>query len=148
MAPEQLENLFVDDRLIEDILVYGEDDMIAAEIYPNFKYADAAGIDHIEETVAQIIKKHNEGLPSYKKIARFHLRDIPFAKTSSKKIIRSQYLEGKQKEEQEEKRFRMPENELQNQISARRSRRQRSRSMYINRKMISSRRSMMQYLPC
>ena len=116
VAPEQLENLFVDDRLIEDILVYGEDDMIAAEIYPNFKYADAAGIDHIEETVAQIIKKHNEGLPSYKKIARFHLRDIPFAKTSSKKIIRSQYLEGKQKEEQEEKRFRMPENELQKQI--------------------------------
>lgn len=123
VAPEQLENLFVDDRLIEDILVYGEDDMIAAEIYPNFKYADAAGIDHIEETVAQIIKKHNEGLPSYKKIARFHLRDIPFAKTSSKRLSAAS-------------------------ISARRSRRQRSRSMYINRKMISSRRSMMQYLPC
>ena len=31
VAPEQIENLFVDDRLIEDILVYGEDDMIAAE---------------------------------------------------------------------------------------------------------------------
>ena len=116
VAPEQLENLFVDDRLIEDILVYGEDDMIAAEIYPNFKYADAAGIDHIEETVAQIIKKHNEGLPSYKKIARFHLRDIPFAKTSSKKIIRSQYFSQKKQEAEEQVNVHKPENDLQQKI--------------------------------
>ncbi len=123
VAPEQIENLFVDDRLIEDILVYGEDDMIAAEIYPNFKYADAAGIDHIEETVAQIIKKHNEGLPSYKKIACFHLRDIPLPRLHLKRSSAAS-------------------------ISARRNRRQRSRSMYINRKTISSKRSMMQYLLC
>ena len=31
VAPEELENLFEDERLIEDILVYGEDDMICAE---------------------------------------------------------------------------------------------------------------------
>lgn len=116
MAPEQIENLFVDDRLIEDILVYGEDDMIAAEIYPNFKYADAAGIDHIEETVAQIIKKRNEGLPSYKKIARFHLRDIPFAKTSSKKIIRSQYFSQKKQEAEEQVNVHKPENDIQQKI--------------------------------
>ena len=66
--------------------------------------------------MTQIIKKHNEELPTFKRILRSSIREVPFAKTSSKKIIRSQYLEGKQKEEQEEKRFRMPENELQNQI--------------------------------
>ena len=116
MAPEELENLFEDERLIEDILVYGEDDMICAEVYPNFKYAEAANIADIESTVTQIIKKHNEELPTFKRILRSSIREVPFAKTSSKKIIRSQYLEGKQKEEQEEKRFRMPENELQKQI--------------------------------
>ena len=105
-----------DERLIEDILVYGEDDMICAEVYPNFKYAEAANIADIESTVTQIIKKHNEELPTFKRILRSSIREVPFAKTSSKKIIRSQYLEGKQKEEQEEKRFRMPENELQKQI--------------------------------
>ena len=47
VAPEQIENLFVDDRLIEDILVYGEDDTICAEVYPNFKYAEAANIADI-----------------------------------------------------------------------------------------------------
>ena len=31
--------MFEDERLIEDILVYEEDDVIAAEVYPNFKYA-------------------------------------------------------------------------------------------------------------
>ena len=116
VAPEELENLFEDERLIEDILVYGEDDTICAEVYPNFKYAEAANIADIESTVTQIIKKHNEELPTFKRILRSSIREVPFAKTSSKKIIRSQYLEGKQKEEQEEKRFRMPENELQNQI--------------------------------
>ena len=123
VAPEQLENLFVDDRLIEDILVYGEDDMIAAEIYPNFKYADAAGIDHIEETVAQIIKSTMKDFLSIRRLpvsicVTFHLRKL------------------------------LPKRLSAASISARRSRRQRSRSMYINRKMISSRRSMMQYLPC
>lgn len=81
VAPEQLENLFVDDRLIEDILVYGEDDMIAAEIYPNFKYADAAGIDHIEETVAQIIKSTMKDFLPIRRLpvsicVTFHLRKL------------------------------------------------------------------------
>ena len=49
MAPEELENLFEDERLIEDILVYGADDTICAEVYPNFKYAEAANITDIEE---------------------------------------------------------------------------------------------------
>lgn len=44
VAPEELENLFEDERLIEDILVYGEDDTICAEVYPDFKYAEAANI--------------------------------------------------------------------------------------------------------
>ncbi len=116
VAPEQLENMFEDDRLVGDILVYGEDDTIAAEIYPNFQYADAAGIDDIEGTVGQIIKRHNEKLPTYKRINRFHLRDVPFAKTSSKKIIRGQYFSQKKQEEEQATAFRQPENALQKQL--------------------------------
>lgn len=116
VAPEELENLFEDERLIEDILVYGADDMICAEVYPNYKYAEAANITDIDGTVAQIIKKHNEELPTFKRILRSNIREVPFAKTSSKKIIRNQYLEGKKTEEQSEKNLRMPETELQKQI--------------------------------
>lgn len=116
VAPEQLENMFEDDRVIEDILVYGEDDVIMAEIFPNFQYADAANIDDIEQTIAEIIKKHNEELPSYKKIARFTLRDHPFQKTSSKKIIRGSYFAQKKSEKEEVLNLHLPENEFQQQL--------------------------------
>lgn len=116
VAPEQLENMFEDDRLIEDILVFGEDDVIAAEIYPNFKYADAAGIDDIEGTISKIIKKNNQDLPTYKRIVRFRLRENPFAKTSSKKIIRNQYFTQKKEEEEQLAHVRQPENEIQKKL--------------------------------
>lgn len=116
VAPEQLENLFENERLIEDILVFGEDDTICAEVYPNLKFADAAGITDIRSAVAEIIKKHNQDLPSYKRIMKSRIRETPFAKTSSKKIIRNQYFTQKKKEEEELANVRQPENELQQKL--------------------------------
>ncbi len=116
VAPEQLENLFEDERLIEDILVFGEDDAICAEVYPNFKYAEAANISDIEGTVQEIIKKHNQKIPSYKRIMQCRIREVPFAKTSSKKIIRNQYFTKKKEEKEQEAQVRRPENELQEKL--------------------------------
>lgn len=116
VAPEQLENLFENERLIEDILVFGEDDAICAEVYPNFKYAEAANISDIEGTVQEIIKKHNQKLPSYKRIMQCRIREVPFAKTSSKKIIRNQYFTKKKEEKEQEAQVRRPENELQEKL--------------------------------
>lgn len=116
VAPEQLENLFEDERLIEDILVFGEDDAICAEVYPNFKYAEAANISDIEGTVQEIIKKHNQKLPSYRRIMKCRIREVPFAKTSSKKIIRNQYFTKKKEKKEQEAQVRRPENELQEKL--------------------------------
>ena len=116
VAPEQLENLFEDERLIEDILVFGEDDAICAEVYPNFKYAEAANISDIEGTVQEIIKKHNQKLPSYRRIMQCRIREVPFAKTSSKKIIRNHYFTKKKEEKEQEAQVRRPENELQEKL--------------------------------
>lgn len=116
VAPEQLENLFEDDRVIEDILVFGEDDMVTAEIYPNFKYIEVAGITDVESVISEIVKKHNQDLPTYKRILKFRIRETPFAKTSSKKIIRSQYFNQKQTEKEQLGSVRRPETELQKQL--------------------------------
>lgn len=116
VAPEQLENLFEDERIIEDILVYGENDTIMAEIYPNFKYIEVAGITDPEREIAEIIKKHNEELPSFKRIMKHHLRTVPFEKTSSRKIIRSQYFIQKKTEEEQVLQVRRPKNETQTRI--------------------------------
>ena len=116
VAPEQLENLFVDETLIEDILVYGENDMICAEVYPNLQLAETLGIDDLETAISEIIKKHNQDLPSYKRILQSSVRYIPFEKTSSRKIIRGKYFEQKAKQQEEMANIKLPENDFQQEI--------------------------------
>ncbi len=116
VAPEQIEYMFEDDRMVEEILVFGEDDTITAEIYPNYKYAEAAGVTDINGVIGEIIKRHNEKLPSYKRILKYRIRETPFEKTSSRKIKRSQYFTEKKKHEELLDKVRRPENELQAQI--------------------------------
>ena len=116
VAPEQLEHMFDGDRLVEEILVFEENDAITAEIYPNFKYAEASGITNIEEELSRLVNLHNQELPSFKRILRFRVRETPFEKTSSKKIIRSKYFRRKQAEEKQMASLKLPENQLQTQI--------------------------------
>ena len=116
VAPEQLEHLFDRDRLVEEILVFEENDTITAEIYPNYKYAEAAGIRDIEGALSELVTLHNQELPSYKRILRFRTREVPFEKTSSKKIIRSKYFSKKKAQEEEIANLRLPENELQTKL--------------------------------
>ncbi len=116
VAPEQLENLFADERLIEEILVFEENDTITAEVYPNFKYAKAAGITDVQSAIRQIVKEHCENLPSYKRILNCHFREVPFEKTSSKKIIRSRYFNRKKEDARKSEGLKLPETQLQLQI--------------------------------
>lgn len=113
VAPEQIESLFAEEKLIEEILVYGENDIICAEVYPNLQVADALGIIDLERTVDEIIQKHNQELPSYKKILKSHIRYLPFEKTSSKKIIRDKFFEQKRERENALAHYKKPENEIQ-----------------------------------
>ena len=113
VAPEQLENLFEDENLIEDILVYGENDKICAEIYPNLQLAETLGIENLEKAVNEIIQNHNQDLPTYKRILQTHVRYVPFEKTASKKIIREKYFEQKAKQKDVKVEFKKPETERQ-----------------------------------
>lgn len=115
VAPEPIENMFVNDNLVEEIVVLGDDDVVAAEIYPNFKYADATGINDIEGALNEIIKKHNESLSTFQKISRLYVREVPFEKTSSKKIIRDKGLV-KDKSQKKESAFKKPSNDMQQKI--------------------------------
>ena len=115
VAPEQLEYMFENDRLVEEIVVYGDGDTICAEIYPDFKFANISGISDIAAEVEKIVAKHNDGLPSYKRILKTKLRDVPFEKTASKKIKRTQSIEQKKLEE-DKKKYKLPTTELQQKL--------------------------------
>lgn len=116
VAPEQIENMFADETIVEDILVFEENDVITAEVYPNFKYAEASGITDIESAVEESIAKINQKLPSFKRILNFRVRKDPFEKTSSRKIKRSNYFSQKKAQEESRKKLIMPKNDLQQKI--------------------------------
>ncbi|MBE5934248.1 MAG: hypothetical protein E7262_00465 [Lachnospiraceae bacterium] len=90
VSPEQLENKLLDHQLIEECLVYGEDNIITAEIYPSSKYALLHNITNVTEQIEQIVSSINETMPSYKKIMKYVIRTCPLKKTGTNKIIRDQ----------------------------------------------------------
>ena len=113
VAPEELENLFVDEPLTEDVLIYGDNDMICAEIYPNFKYAEDNGIRDVDKAVDELVQRINAKLPSFKRILRSRTRKKPFKKTSSKKIIRAAFFEELKHTKETRETMRLPETEVQ-----------------------------------
>lgn len=92
VAPEEIEDSFISEPLISDIIVYGENDMVCCEIYPDFLYAEKCDIRDIELELNRIVKEHNEELPPFKRILRTRMRKAPFKKTTSGKIIRNEFL--------------------------------------------------------
>lgn len=88
VSPEELENMIYENPLVAEALVYDENHLITAEMFPNAEYAAAAGITDINAAMRQIIDNINDRLPAYKRIASVKLREIEFEKTTSRKIKR------------------------------------------------------------
>ncbi len=116
VSPEGIENMFDQDLLVTDVLVYGKGEKIVCEIYPNYEYAQVHGIADIEGEVKKLVEKHNENLPTYSRIADVTVRKDPFEKTSSKKIIRTKFFDDKEKADERAKTIKHPENDLQQDI--------------------------------
>lgn len=88
VSPEGIENRYRVNRLVKEVLVYAERDLIVAEVYPDEEYAQQTGITDINAALEEITDKLNESaLPSHT-VARLVVRDAPLEKTSTGKIKR------------------------------------------------------------
>ena len=90
VSPEELEGLLLKSDLIEEVVAFGLDERIAAEIFPRkeaFPEEDEAAVKKKLEDEA---KRLLAGLPSYKQIARVILRWEPFPRNAMGKIVRRQ----------------------------------------------------------
>lgn len=92
VSPEEIENKFAGLDYISEILVYSDDSVICAEIFPNAElYPDNSVVEKMfRETVDSI----NKTVPPAKAVRRMRIRDTEFEKTTSKKIIRNQSSHG------------------------------------------------------
>lgn len=84
VSPEELENKFACVERVREIVIYDNQGVITAEVYPNpdYEFTDTRGEIQAE------IDKVNETLPLPKQIHGLVLRDTEFEKTASKKIKR------------------------------------------------------------
>lgn len=88
ITPELLEDKIKTYRLIDEVIVYGKDDKIVAEIYPDIEYAKMHQIKDIEEDLNEFITKLNKSLPTYQRIKSVVIREEEFEKNTNRKIIR------------------------------------------------------------
>ena len=116
VAPESIENMFAGEQLVQEIVVYGSGDIIAAEIYPNFPWARECGVKDINREINKVVKKINEKLTSYQRIMQVRVRQKPFTKTSSNKINRNKFFEEMKEEKETLQNMHLPETDLQQTI--------------------------------
>lgn len=88
VSPEAIEKKFGATELVEEVLVYGENDRIVAEFYPNSEYAQTNGITDIENELEMIVDSMNRNAKASHIISEVRVRTEPFEKTGSGKIKR------------------------------------------------------------
>ncbi|MCR5774764.1 MAG: AMP-binding protein [Lachnospiraceae bacterium] len=116
VAPEELESLFATEPLVKEVIVFGEDDILKCEIYPDFKYAESAGIDNVLPEAEELVKRLNKKLPLFKQIVQTGIRRTGFKKTTSKKIIRSLFFEERRSVKEKKANLKLPESEAEKKI--------------------------------
>ncbi len=82
ISPEELEQRIALDDAVSEVIVYGMDGQIIASIYPEESYQGEN--KHFEE----LIRRINRDLPRHKLISKVELRDEPFEKNTTQKILR------------------------------------------------------------
>ena len=89
VSPEGIENRYKENKLVSEVLVYAEGDLIVAEVYPDNEYAAANGITDIKAVLEELTDCLNEtALPSHT-VARLIVREEPLEKTALGKIKRN-----------------------------------------------------------
>ena len=68
---------------VKEVICYGKDNVIVAEVYLDEEVADA------KERINEDIQKVNQSLPQIRNIGRIVIRDTEFPKTTTKKIKRN-----------------------------------------------------------
>lgn len=95
VSPEELENKFSGLDWLSEILIYAEDGMITAEIFPNPEFTAANGIEKTEELFRNHVQEVNKTVSPAKAVRRMRIRETEFNKTTSKKIKREQDIKGR-----------------------------------------------------
>lgn len=88
VSPEAIEKKFASIPEVSEVQIYAENDRIIAEVYGDKAYCAANGIDDIRSVVEPKVKEMNLSAKASHIITELRVREVPFEKTASGKIIR------------------------------------------------------------
>jgi long-chain acyl-CoA synthetase len=94
VSPEELENKFASADVVAEVLVYAEDSVITAEIFPSPEAQRALSREELVNSIKTLITDINNSVTPSKAIRRIRLREIEFEKTTSRKVKRAQSVQG------------------------------------------------------
>lgn len=87
ISPEEIETEILLDEAVSEVVVYGENGMLTAEIFPDKEYLGK------RQYFDDLISRLNKEQPQYRQIRKVKLRDKEFKKNSTKKILRYKVME-------------------------------------------------------
>ena len=92
VSPEAIEKKIMQSKLVEEVMVFAENDLIIAGIYPNYINAKNLNIkeDELKTKLEDLINSINEDAKSAHIISEVRLRTEPFEKNGTGKIKRFQ----------------------------------------------------------
>ena len=93
ISPEEVENALLSDELIGEVVISGDEkgNGLVAHIFPDPEVMEARKLtsESVSDSLQNILDKYNSGQPSYRAITSFKIRNNPFIKNATKKIIRA-----------------------------------------------------------
>ena len=94
ISPEEIENKLALFELVAEVVVTGENNGLTARIYPEKELVEAKGLDG--ETLRAALQKnlddYNLTQPTYRQITGLVIRQNPFIRNATKKILRQEVL--------------------------------------------------------
>lgn len=88
VSAEMLEDRFSSEPIVQEVVCFGENGAIYAEIYPDKAYVAENNITDIDAAMIEMLMRINSSLATYQRVSAYILRDIPFERTASSKIKR------------------------------------------------------------
>ena len=91
ISPEEIENVMLTHDLVGEVVISGEENGLAARIYPDPDVVEAKGFspEDVEAQLQRIMDDYNKTQPLYRAIVNLKVRKYPFIKNATKKIVRA-----------------------------------------------------------
>ncbi|MBQ9946464.1 MAG: iron-containing alcohol dehydrogenase [Clostridia bacterium] len=88
VSAEMLEDRFSFEPLVQEVVCFGENGAVYAEIFPNKTYIAENNITDIDAAVLEMLARVNSKLASFQRVSAYIIRETPFERTASSKIKR------------------------------------------------------------